>query len=567
MPTVAMDKLAAVLVSKNILSAEDLRKAQRIAQAEARSLEQVLVMRKMVDEEKLYNLISDIIGVPFVDLASYIVDPKIIKLFTSEMARKFQAIPLFKIGDTVSVAMTDPNDILRVDQLRGKFGKKVELYLCSATELQRTLDQYYPSTGMESLVKELGQADEATRGVPGGSERFSDAGAGTDEENPVIKLLNMILQQAVHDGASDIHIEPDKNILRVRLRIDGVLHEISSPPKHLESAIISRVKVISDMDIAESRIPQDGRFHTRLDGKDIDVRVSTIPTIWGENVVMRLLDMASLNIGLENLGFAPRNLEAFARLIARPYGMILVTGPTGSGKTTTLYCALQRINTVDKHILTIEDPVEYQIEMIRQIQVNPKAGLDFVNGLRSIVRHDPDVIMVGEIRDLPTAEIAVQSAMTGHLVFSTLHTNDAPGALMRLTDMGIEPFLISSSVIGIIAQRLLRRICARCKQAYKPSDQILKEIARVKSVTEIFRGKGCRFCNNTGYKGRVAIAEVMEISDAIRELVLAKRPSGEVRKLAEQAGMLSLRDDGLEKVVEGITTMEEVARVTELRLE
>lgn len=571
MPTVATDKLANALVSKGLLKPDQVKQAQRFAQSERRSLEQVLMMRKMVDAGDLYNIISDLIGIPFVDLNSYIIDSKILKLMNPEMARKFQAIPLFKIGDTLSVAMSDPTDILRVDQIRGKVGMKVDPYLCSEVELRKALDQFYPSTGVESLVKELDEEAMVTSAVERDRveratfENMSTAPA--DEENPVVKLLNLIIDQGVRDGASDIHIEPDKDVLRIRFRIDGILHEIPAPPKALESAIVSRIKVISEMDIAETRIPQDGRFHARIDNKDIDVRVSTIPTIRGENVVMRLLDTASLNIGLESLGFAPRNLEAFAKLIARPYGMILVTGPTGSGKTTTLYCALQRINTTDKNIVTIEDPVEYQLELIRQIQVNPKAGLDFANGLRSIVRHDPDVIMVGEIRDVQTAEIAVQSAMTGHLVFSTLHTNDAPGAVTRMMDMGVEPFLIASSVIGVVAQRLVRRICLKCKEAYEPSEKVRKALGLPDTKTQIYRGKGCRYCKDTGYKGRVAIAEIMELNDELRELILNKHQTGDLRKVAENSGMMSLKADGLEKVLQGLTTVEEIARVTEMRLE
>ncbi len=565
MPTIASDKLATVLVSKGLLKPEEVRQAQRNAQSEWRTLQQVMVARKMVDENELYNLISDAIGVPFVDLANYIIDPRVAKMFTPQMARKLQAIPLFKIGDTLSVAMMDPTDILRLDQIRSQTGNKVEAYLCSESELKSALDQYYPASGVEMLLKELDIKEKSPEGAP--AEGFDvTAGAQAEGENPVVKLLNLIIEQAIRDGASDIHIEPDKNVLRIRLRIDGVLHEIPAPPKHMESALVSRIKVLSEMDIAESRIPQDGRFRARMEGKDVDMRVSTIPTTLGENVVIRLLDPMSLNIGLENLGFAQKNLERFNKLIRRPYGMILVTGPTGSGKTTTLYCALQRINSIDKNIVTLEDPVEYQIELVRQIQVNPKAGLDFASGLRSILRHDPDVIMVGEVRDLETAEMAIQSAMTGHLVFSTLHTNDAPGAITRLVDMGIEPFLISSSVIGVIAQRLVRRLCLKCREAYVPSERVLKDFG-LRSGIKIYRAKGCRICRNTGYKGRVAVAEVMDISDEIRGLILVKRQANDIRKVAEAAGMVSLKEDGAEKILAGLTTVEEIARVTEIRVE
>ncbi len=567
MPVIATDKLADMLVSRGLLKQDQARQAQRLAQSERRSLQQVLVMRKMVDEGLLYNLISDAIGVPFVDLSSYILEPKIIKLLSADTARKLRAIPLFKIGDTLSVAMADPTDITRLDQLRGRAGGKIEPYLCSESELIKALDQYYPSTGIETLVNKMGEEAGPTGTAEPGREPETLMLDTGDDANPVVKLLNLIIDQAVRDGASDIHVEPDKDALRIRFRIDGILHEIPGPPKRVESAVISRIKVLSDMDIAENRMAQDGRFRCRVDGKDIDVRVSVVPTINGENVVMRLLDTSGIHIGLENLGFAKRNLDIFARLIAKPYGMILVTGPTGSGKTTTLYAALQRINAPDKHIMTIEDPVEYRIELVRQIQVNAKAGLDFANGLRSIVRQDPDVIMVGEIRDLPTAEMAIQSAMTGHLVFSTLHTNDAPGALTRLTDMGIEPFLITSSVIGVVAQRLVRRICPKCKEAYEPSAKLLQALGLAAGKDKFYRGKGCRYCKGTGYKGRVAIAEIMEISEVIRALIIAKQSAGEIRKAAEAAGMMNLRADGLEKVLSGVTTIEEISRVTEMQTE
>ncbi len=385
----------------------------------------------------------------------------------------------------------------------------------------------------------------------------------------IIKVVDLIVTQAVRDRASDIHVEPEQEILRIRFRIDGILHEIPSPPKDWESAIISRFKVLSGMDIAESRTPQDGHFQSKVDEKIIDFRVSTIPTIYGENLVVRLLDTASVMIGLEKLGFATEaDLKSYETLISKPYGIILSTGPTGSGKTTTLYSALMRINTIDRNIITIEDPVEYRLGLIRQIQVNPKAGITFANGLRAILRQDPDVIMVGEIRDLETAVTAIQSALTGHLVFSTLHTNDAPSSVTRLINMGVEPFLISASLVGVMAQRLVRVICEHCKESYDPSAAILKKwgLGNKRGI-KFYRGKGCDFCKGTGFRGRTGLYELLVCDDEIREMIISGASNLQLRKKAQEKGMHILSEDGLAKALAGITTLEEVARVCEEHLD
>ncbi|RMD85832.1 MAG: type II/IV secretion system protein, partial [Calditrichaeota bacterium] len=382
-------------------------------------------------------------------------------------------------------------------------------------------------------------------------------------EAPVVKLVNLIIAQAILDKASDIHIEPEEKSLRVRYRIDGILHEAFNPPKHLQAAIISRIKILSDLDIAESRVPQDGRFQVSLNGREVDLRVSTLPTVHGENVVLRILDKSSLMIDLEELGFSEDSLKQFKSLLASSYGIILVSGPTGSGKTTTLYSALQSINTPDKNIVTIEDPVEYRLKMIRQSQVNVKAGLTFASGLRAILRQDPDIVMVGEIRDSETAKIAVEAALTGHLVLSTIHTNDAPGGLTRLTEMGVEPFLTASATVGVVAQRLVRRICENCKEPYKPSPAILEELGiSQEKERRFYRGVGCEECKNTGYKGRMGIYEIMSMDETLRELTLKQASSDQIKKVAIQHGMRTLRQDGLFKAIQGITTLEEVIRVT-----
>jgi type II secretory ATPase GspE/PulE/Tfp pilus assembly ATPase PilB-like protein len=377
--------------------------------------------------------------------------------------------------------------------------------------------------------------------------------------------VNLIVSQAIHDRASDIHIEPEQKSLQVRYRIDGLLHEALSPPKHLQAAIISRLKILAQLDIAESRIPQDGRFQVTVQGREIDIRVSTLPTVYGENVVLRLLDKSSLMLNLEELGLGPEPLRLFKGMLASSYGVILVSGPTGSGKTTTLYSALQAINTPDKNIITIEDPVEYRLKGIRQSQVNVKAGLTFASGLRSILRQDPDIIMVGEIRDQETAKIAVEAALTGHLVLSTIHTNDAPGGLTRLTEMGVEPFLTASATIGIVAQRLVRKLCERCKKPYQPNSVALSELNLKKEIAKdvvLYRGEGCSACRNTGFTGRLGIYEVMTINQEIQELALSHSASAQIKRAAFRNGMLSLRQDGLAKALKGVTSLEEVIRVT-----
>jgi type II secretion system protein E len=438
----------------------------------------------------------------------------------------------------------------------------IEPAVATEAEIKKALNEHYGAKGtMEDLIRTI---DERKLGIEEGKELDIRQLEGIIEEPIVIKLVNLIIMKAVREGASDIHIEPEEESLKTRFRVDGMLHEVSSPPKYLQSAIISRIKIMANLDIAERRIPQDGRFAIKMEGKEVDVRVSCVPTIYGENLVMRLLDISSALLTLNQLGFSKGILEKFQKLISRPHGIILVTGPTGSGKTTTLYASLDKINTIEKNIITIEDPVEYKLEGVRQIQVNPKVDLTFANGLRSILRQDPDVIMVGEIRDYEAAEIAIHAALTGHLVFSTLHTNDAPGAITRMIDMGVEPFLVSSSVIGILAQRLVRTVCPECKEKYTPTKEELKDIGLSdKEKIVFYRGKGCDRCMNTGYKGRIGIYELMVVDDKIRHLTTAKTAVDEIRKQSRSSGMVTLMTDGVQKIKEGLTTVEEVLRVTQ----
>lgn len=554
--------LGEAMVEQGLISPEKLKQAQDEAAKAKEPLRRVLIRLGMVDEDAIINFIEGQMGIPRIDFSQYVIDPKAIELVPENLVRKYFLIPLFKIGQTLTVAMTDPMDIFAMDELRLRTNCEIEAVVVSERDLIREIDQYYGTKGtMDEIVKtidkdKLGLKDDVEPELRVLEEMVEDA--------PVVKLVNLMLTEAIRAGASDIHIEPDENMLRTRYRVDGVLHEVNSPPKNLQSAVVSRVKILSRMDIAEKRVPQDGRFQIKVESRQIDCRVSTIPTVYGENVVIRLLNLSSVTMGLGELGFSSEGLKEYETLIHKPYGIILVTGPTGSGKTTTLYASLSTINTPEKNIVTIEDPIEYRMEFVRQMQVNPKAGLTFANGLRSILRQDPDIIMVGEIRDLDTAEIAIQSALTGHLVFSTLHTNDAPGAITRLIDMGVEPFLAASSMIGVIAQRLVRIICKDCKESYVPTAKVLADIGLKGSKdTKFHRGKGCNNCMKTGYRGRVGIFELMIPDDKIRSLTIAKASTNEIRKEALKAGMKTMRDDGVDKVKAGATTLEEVLRVTQ----
>ncbi|HQP10777.1 MAG TPA: GspE/PulE family protein, partial [Candidatus Omnitrophota bacterium] len=481
---------------------------------------------------------SQHMGIQRIDLSNYLIDAKIIDLVPEALARKHQLVPILKIGRNLTCAMVDPLNIFALDELRAKTGLTIEPAVATETEIKKALNESYTVKGsMDDVIKSM---DAQKIGVVEKDEEIEISKLrGMVEDPPVIRLVNMMIMDAVQEGVSDIHIEPEEDKLSIRFRIDGVLRHEKAPPKHFQSAIISRIKVLANLDIAERRKPQDGRFNIKMGNHSIDIRVSSVPTSFGENIVMRLLDSGSILFGLEQLGFPEATLKVYRSLLSRPNGIILVTGPTGSGKTSTLYASMSSINTPDKNIITIEDPVEYRLEGVRQIQVNPSVDLTFANGLRSILRQDPDVIMVGEIRDVETAEIAIQAALTGHLVFATLHTNDAPGAVTRLIDMGVEPFLIASSVAGVMAQRLVRVFCKDCK------------------------GKKCKNCHETGYRGRQAISELMCFNEGIRSLVMKKASSDEIRKAAIETGMISLREDGMDKVKAGITSQEEVLRVTQ----
>jgi type IV pilus assembly protein PilB len=561
----AKKSLGESLTDEGIITPEQLKRARAEEKRQGLSLREAIVKLGFINDEDLVVFLSNKLGIPRIELGNYLVDPKIIELVPEALARKHGLIPVLKIGNRLTCAMVDPWNIFALDELRMKTSLTVEPAVATKEEIQKALNQYYGAKGtMEDIIKLL---DKEKLGIKAGEEIDTKKLQGIVEEPVVIKLVNLIITKAIQEGASDIHVEPEENILKTRFRVDGMLHEVSSPPKYLQSAIISRIKIMATMDIAERRKPQDGRFNIKMEGKDIDVRVSSMPTIFGENVVLRLLDVQATLLNLKDIGFPKATLAKYEKLIKSAHGIILVTGPTGSGKTTTLYASLAEINTVEKNIITIEDPVEYKLEGIRQIQVNPKAELTFALGLRSILRQDPDVIMVGEMRDEETAEIGIQAALTGHLVFSTLHTNDASGAVTRMIDMGIEPYLVSSSVIGVLAQRLVRMICPDCKEEYAPTREELKDIGlpdeKRGANTKFYRGKGCDKCMQTGYKGRMGIFELMIPDDGVRNLIIGKTPTEEIKKKMRASGMVMLKEDGIEKIRRGLTTVEEVLRVTE----
>jgi len=525
------------LVEKGLITDEQLRQAELRAKVDGEPLRKALVKKGLISEEDLAEFLSQELDLPFVDLTNYLIESEVVDLVPEPLARKHLVVPILKIGDDLTVAMVDPSDIFAVDELHMKTDLNIELALATESEINKALDKHYSARG--TMEEVIGNLDREKMGIQQKQEPESNKLQVVSESPPVVKLVNMMIIEAVHQGASDVHIEPEENSLKIRFRVDGLLHERPGPPKYLQSAVISRIKIMAEMDISERRVPQDGRIQLKLEGRDIDIRVSSIPTIYGENVVLRLLDKSQVIVELGQLGFSSSILAQYKKLIQSPHGIILVCGPTGSGKTTTLYACLNAINSEDKNIHTVEDPIEYHLAGIRQMHIDPKVGLLFDNALSALLRQDPDVIMVGEIRNTETAKAAVQAALTGHLVFSTLHTNDAPSAVTRLIDMGIEPFLISSSVIGVLSQRLVRAICRDCK------------------------GKGCKVCLQTGFKGRIGIFELMVPDQKIRELINAKASSDQIRSAAIEAGMQQLYEDGRKKVEDGVTTIEEVLRVTE----
>jgi len=555
------DKIAQKLLESSLISQEQLSKALESQQSAGGTLSYNLVKTGAISEMAFAEFMGQVYNVPAVDLESIQFDQSAVDLIPAEVATKFQVVPIKREGRIVTVAMANPDNIFAIDDIKFITGFEVKPVVATETAIKKTIDRLYDSA--DSLASIMGEIEEDFEIVENEDEDLSPEEAQSADA-PVVKLVNSLISDAVGKAASDIHIEPYEKQVRVRYRIDGQLHEMMSPPFKMRAAVISRVKIMADLDIAEKRVPQDGRIKIRMHNKSIDLRVSTLPTIYGEKVVMRILDQSSLQIDLSKLGFHPTALAKFLNAIESPYGMVLVTGPTGSGKSTTLYSALSRINRPHSNIMTAEDPVEYNLHGINQVMVLEEIGLTFAAALKAFLRQDPNIIMVGEIRDLETASIATKAALTGHLVLSTLHTNDAASSVNRLIDMGIEPFLVSSSVLMIVAQRLVRRLCEKCKQPVKMHEEALRELGIMESPDELnmFETKGCPACSDTGYKGRVGLYEVMEITPSVREMIVERASTVEIKRQAMSDGMTTLRGDGLDKFKKGATSLEEVLRET-----
>lgn len=554
-------ELGEFLLESKLINREQLNEARRRQRETGRRLGRVLIDLGYVKEQDIVNALESQLGISKVSLYDAALNNEVLRLLPESLARRYQAVPVKREGNKLTVAMADPLNIMALDDLRATTGLEIVPVLADEDEINQVLEN---SFGLQDIWNAAGAGDSGEPVGEGEKYNLDDLPEAAAEAAPVVRAVNSIIQQAIKARASDIHLEPQEKAVRVRFRVDGFLRNVMSMPRRFHAPVVSRVKIMAAMDIAEKRLPQDGRVQVRLGGREVDLRISTLPTIFGEKAVIRLLDKSNMLLKLEDLGFDDHLLSGYRSLIHRPYGMILVTGPTGSGKTTTLYATLNAINTVEKNIITIEDPVEYVIDGINQIQINPKAGLTFASGLRSILRQDPDVIMVGEIRDAETADIAVRAATTGHLVFSTMHTNDAAGAVARLLDMGVEPFLVASSVIGVLAQRLVRVTCPRCKTSYEvPAGSPERAFLGVYSDDNLTlsKGTGCSFCNGTGYHGRVAVHELMTVTGKIREAILSKASSEEIQAINSAPGMRSLREDACRKALAGITTFEELMRV------
>ena len=562
------------LIGLGVITADQLKRASQEQKQRGERLEQAIVRLSYAKEELTLQCLADYFNLPYVDLDTYLIDEKVVKIIPEEMARRHTLIPIFKIGDTLTVAMTNPLNLLALDEVRNKVKTDVEITISMEKKIKKAIEQHYGATAvtLENTLQQLMKGNRV--GSPQESSDYKktyelamkDLPTGPMDEAPAARMLDLVMIQAIRDRASDIHFEPDEKALGVRFRIDGFLYESLTLPKPIHLALTSRIKILAEMDIAETRIPQDGNFNVKLEKRGFEIRVSTFPTIYGENVVLRILDQTSTLFKLEDLGFSEEVLNHFRQLVRKTSGIILVTGPTGSGKTTTLYALLNMINSKEKNIITIEDPVEYRLALIRQTQINPKAGINFATGLRSILRQDPDIIMIGEIRDLETSEIAMQAGLTGHLVLSTLHTNDAPEAISRLVDIGVEPYLISSSVIGVLAQRLVRIICPDCKVSYQVDPKVMndlgEDVTKSKEPLTLYRGKGCKNCKQSGYWGRSGIYELLLVNEEIKKLISERASTQVIRDVAKKtAGLVPLRVDGLKKVLKGITTLDEVDRV------
>jgi type IV pilus assembly protein PilB len=568
-------RLGELLTKASLITQDQLKEALRIQKETGGKLGETLIKLGFVSEEDITECLSQQFGVPSINLAHFEIDSSVIKLIPGDVARKYNILPVNKTGATITIAMADPTNVFAMDDIKFMTGYNVEPVVASELGIKAAIDNYYGTTSsleLKKVMEDLQTQESADLEVLEDDEELDvNALADSAEEAPVVKLCNLILTDAIKRGASDIHIEPYEKEFRVRFRIDGILYEIMNPPLKLKDAMTSRMKILAKLDISEKRLPQDGRIKLKIKledkNKELDFRVSCLPTLFGEKLVLRLLDKDNLRLDMTKLGFEPDSLTRFEEAIFKPWGMVLVTGPTGSGKTNTLYSALSKVNSPEVNIMTAEDPVEFNLPGINQVQMKESIGLNFAATLRSFLRQDPNIILVGEIRDFETAEIAIKAALTGHLVLSTLHTNDAPSTINRLMNMGIEPFLVATATQLIAAQRLTRRICSNCKEPVEMAPQALLNMGYKKEeigTFTIYKGRGCEKCNNTGYKGRVALVEVMQIDDDIRDLILSGGTAIDIKRKAMENGMITLRRSGLYKIKDGVTTVEEVVRETVL---
>ncbi|MBI2217370.1 MAG: type IV-A pilus assembly ATPase PilB [Candidatus Rokubacteria bacterium] len=563
-------RLGDLLVAEGLISDEQLARALGEQKGSNEKLGSILVRLNVITEEQLIGFLSRQYRIPSITLSQLELDPEVLRLVPLHIAQKYEVVPVRRLGGSLTLAMADPTNVFALDDVAFLTNLQILPVVASQASIRKAIERYYQAEKPpEDVLSELANAPEMEvleseqEDAPSKVDVFDLTQSA--EEAPVVKLVNMVLAEAINKGASDIHFEPYEKTFRVRFRVDGVLHEMLSPPKRLEAALLSRLKIMSNLDISERRLPQDGRIKLRYGPREIDFRVSTLPTMFGEKAVLRILDRDALKLDLTQLGFDQWSLDQFNRAIHEPYGMVLITGPTGSGKTTTLYSAIHTINSPEVNIMTAEDPVEYNLKGVNQVQVNEGVGRTFAAVLRSFLRQDPDVILVGETRDLETAQISIRAALTGHLVFSTLHTNDCPATVARLLDMGVQPFLISSSLLLILAQRLGRRVCKSCKEPYEIDEETLVPYGYEptgRGRIPVYRGKGCQVCSFTGMKGRVAIYEIMPIGEGLRDLILKNAGTAELRAMAKAQGMKTLREAGIQKVVEGVTTVDEVLRVT-----
>jgi len=558
-------QVADIFVQQRVLPPSQVEDLLEEARLNGKTIEQALVDSGFVDQRAFYQVIADALGTDFFELAEDDITPEILRLIPSGLARLHRALPVAADDHTLSVALVDPFDLRAAEDLRFALGKDINVVVAPSQQVADRINRYYGTdrSSMEDILRQLGE----TRELPALHSTEESASAVEAEANatPIIRFVDLILLQAIQDRSSDIHFEPFENEFKIRYRVDGALYEMAPPPRQLALPVISRVKVMANMNIAERRLPQDGRIQKNVAGRRVDLRVSTLPTQFGESVVLRVLDRSTLNLDLEALGLPDSIHDYMLEVIHRPNGIFIVTGPTGSGKTTTLYSCLRKVNTIDSKLLTAEDPVEYDLEGIVQVPVNEAIGLTFARTLRAFLRQDPDRIMVGETRDLETAQISIQASLTGHLVFTTLHTNDAPGAITRLIDMGVEPFLISSTLTAVLGQRLLRTICPQCRTIYQPPETLLTELGlsrREIRARNFYCGKGCGACNHTGYKGRKGIYELLKITDPLRELINERAPTVALKEKAIELGMVTLRQDGLRSIFAGETTIEEVLKYT-----